>query len=412
MASPPPLPPPDPLSTIADQLSSLVQQQDFHDSRNEAFTSILQHLSQQITTLTELPTTNPGQPPPRPPLGFNGPGPGPAHLHPGTNLGVPSSSSGFNLPHQPAHLPKHMKLQLIAFDGSDPLDWLFKVEQYFQFHQLPPSQRLDLMAFYMTEDALSWYKWMSNNNQLSTWEEFTRALTLRFGPSTYENHQQELFKLKQISSMAEYQKRFEKICNQVFGLTLEIMLNCFLSGLHPDINKELSILRPYSVSQAIGLAKLVESKLKDNRAFPGRFNRPGAPFSHGQPTSSSPAIRSSLPGTTSSQPAKPSSPFTIKRLTPTQMQERRALGLALIVTKNTSRAIAVNLSSSYCSKLTSQMVTRTGNLTPRLTQFRPLRAQRMKRLSSSTFLTWCSLERHLQKHSSFRAPLRATNSRF
>ncbi|KAF1868302.1 hypothetical protein Lal_00000695 [Lupinus albus] len=70
---------------------------------------------------------------------------------------------------------------------------------------------------------------MLQNHQLSTWETFTRDLQLRFGPSSYANHQAELFKLKQLGSIAEYQSHFERLCNKVVG-------------------------------HAIGLTKLVESK--------------------------------------------------------------------------------------------------------------------------------------------------------
>lgn len=42
-----------------------------------------------------------------------------------------------------------------------------------------------------------------------------------------------------------------------------MILNCFILGLHPKICFEIAISQPTLVSQAIGLAKLVESKIKD-----------------------------------------------------------------------------------------------------------------------------------------------------
>jgi len=36
---------------------------------------------------------------------------------------------------------------------------------------------------------------MTNNHQISTWEAFTKALELRFGPPEFDNHQASLFKL-------------------------------------------------------------------------------------------------------------------------------------------------------------------------------------------------------------------------
>jgi len=123
-------------------------------------------------------------------------------------------------------------------------------------------------------EALSWYKWMCQNNQLNDWDSFARAMELRFGPSTYENHQAQLFKLRQTGSIADYQSSFEKLGNRVLGLPQEALLNCFISGLIPKIRHELAIRRPYSISQAIGLAKLIEAKIKDMRP---KFSRPFAP---------------------------------------------------------------------------------------------------------------------------------------
>lgn len=85
---------------------------------------------------------------------------------------------------------------------------------------------------------------MFQNAQLSDWPSFVRALELRFGPSTYENHQAELFKLRQQGSVCDYQAQFEKLSNMVYGLPPNALLNCFISGLYPDIRKELAILKP------------------------------------------------------------------------------------------------------------------------------------------------------------------------
>ena len=139
-------------------------------------------------------------------------------------------------------------IQLSFFDGTDPLDWLFQADQFFEFYNIPWDARLNMAAFYMRGDALSWFKWMYQNHQLTDWISFCRALELHFGPFTYENHQAELFKLRQTSTVAEYQKRFEKICNRVMGLHPEMILNCFLSGLIPEIRREIAVLQPTSIT--------------------------------------------------------------------------------------------------------------------------------------------------------------------
>jgi len=113
---------------------------------------------------------------------------------------------------------KPPKLHLLPFDRTNPLDWLFQAEQFFVHYSIPHTQRLTHAASYMTGDALGWFQWMFQNNLLSNYDSFTSALEVRFGPSAFENHQQALFKLKQIGTVVEYQKDFERLCNRVHGL--------------------------------------------------------------------------------------------------------------------------------------------------------------------------------------------------
>jgi predicted aspartyl protease len=210
------------------------------------------------------------------------------------------------------------------------LDWLFQAEQFFLFYNVSLENRLPMVAFYMKGEALSWYKWMFQSQQLTDWVSFARDLELRFGPSTYENHQAQLFKLKQTGTVSEYQASFEKLANRVMGLPADAMLNCFISGLHADIRNELAIQRPYNISQAIGLAKLVETKLRDTKPkFPRPFSPTNSTLSQpNKPNNFAPTLPKVSTQPTSSQPSTSTTPkLPIRRLSPAQMQERRALGL-------------------------------------------------------------------------------------
>nr|KYP75767.1 hypothetical protein KK1_019968 [Cajanus cajan] len=182
-----------------------------------------------------------------------------------------------------------------------------------------------MVPFYMKGEALSWFKWLYSLNQLGDWPCFSRALELRFGPSTYENHQGTLFKLQQSGSVGEYQACFEKLCNKIVGLSHENLLNCFLSGLSPPIERELKILKPCNLTQAIGMAKLVEEKLSD--ATP-KFSRPTLPTSTTSHNTQAPNCTKLPSPPDLTQSTSTNSPkIPIKTLSTQQMQERRALGL-------------------------------------------------------------------------------------
>lgn len=170
----------------------------------------------------------------------------------------------------------------------------------------------------MQGPALAWFKWMHSNQQITTWEAFTHALKCRFGPSTYENHQVALFKLRQSGYVMEYQTQFEMLANRVMNLSPDAQLNCFLSGLKPEIYRELTVLRPYNLTDAIGMAKLVESKLADARSASFRSNRSQPPITH--PPNSKPSILGAGPTPTASS-------LPIRNFSQANLQERRAKGL-------------------------------------------------------------------------------------
>lgn len=146
---------------------------------------------------------------------------------------------GIPLPFLPPPPPPSLKpprLLLPTFDGSEVLDWIFQVEHYFLYYNIAWTSSDSIRR----GNALSWYKWMHNNHQLSAWDVLVRTLELRFGPFSYENHQATLFKQHQAKSVADYQPEFEKTFNLVVGISHEALLNCFIYRMRHDIKQEWS----------------------------------------------------------------------------------------------------------------------------------------------------------------------------
>lgn len=91
--------------------------------------------------------------------------------------------------------PSSIKLDIPRFDGKDPLNWIFKINQFFEYHHTAEDQRMRLASFYMEGEALTWFQWMHANGQLLSWQRFLYDLELRFAPSQYEDPKGSLFKL-------------------------------------------------------------------------------------------------------------------------------------------------------------------------------------------------------------------------
>ncbi|CAM8905618.1 unnamed protein product [Rhodiola kirilowii] len=217
----------------------------------------------------------------------------------------PSPTQSLDYHHSGARTPR---LEIPLFTGENVTGWIFQIERFFQHHFTPRDQRLLIATFYMSGPALLWYQWMHNTKQISDWESFRRDLELRFGPSSFINHEAALYKLRQHSSLSTYVAEFESMSTCTPGLTTSNLLNCFMSGLREDIKRELFVHRPVTLPEAVGLAKLIESRLEAPR-----FNLRPAPHR-------SLATSNTTPSTSPNR-------LPIRRLTAAEMTERRERGL-------------------------------------------------------------------------------------
>lgn len=56
------------------------------------------------------------------------------------------------------HLPYHkFKKEVPRFDGTNPMAWIFKINQFFNFHNTLEDQRIAIASFYMDGIALNWF---------------------------------------------------------------------------------------------------------------------------------------------------------------------------------------------------------------------------------------------------------------
>lgn len=144
--------------------------------------------------------------------------------------------------------------------------WVFRIEEFFDFHNTPDHIRLRIVSFHMEGRAASWFQWAKANHLLSSWPEFIDGLLQCFGTSLYEDHHGALSKLTQTSTVAEFQTQFEEIMNRVSGVPENLLISFFLSGLRPDVRREMSIVKPTSLMESFSLAKIYEARLEAMRA--------------------------------------------------------------------------------------------------------------------------------------------------
>ncbi|KAH9666824.1 hypothetical protein KPL70_020805 [Citrus sinensis] len=207
-----------------------------------------------------------------------------------------------------------MKMDVPKFDGSDPNGWIFRIEEFFDFHDTPEILRLRIVSFHM------------------------------------EDPQGDLSKLSQTTTVADFQSAFEDLMNKVTGISELLLISFFITGLKPNIRRELLFSRPSSLMET--LARAFEAKYDEvkqsSRSWP-KWQQP-YPLSHGfqtQPkpiypssslatvtTAITPVSSSTLPSQThntnksNTLPALLSTPtLPIRRLSSAELCDKREKGL-------------------------------------------------------------------------------------
>ena len=121
-----------------------------------------------------------------------------------------------------------MKMEVPKFDSSDPNGWVFRIEEFFDFHETPKHLRLRIIAFHMEGRAVAWYQWMKANKLITTWKDFLISLKHQFGASMYDNPQGTLSKLTQTTIVAKFQSAFKDLMNKVTGISEPLLISFFI----------------------------------------------------------------------------------------------------------------------------------------------------------------------------------------
>ncbi|XP_017442721.2 uncharacterized protein LOC108347805 [Vigna angularis] len=232
--------------------------------------------------------------------------------------------------HQPFPT-RRMNFDLPRFDSSDALGWIFNVDQYFSFYQIPDEQQIAIAGMHMSGPAIPWFQMQQRTMPFRSWNEMKHAIEIEFGPTLFESPRESLFKLQQHGTVLEYYTEFITLANRTNIEPAEALRDCFISGLRMDIRREVKAQCPTSLMCVVSLAKLYEDK------FSSSFKTTPGPNPYRPPnykTASNPPLKQPL--RTSLPPLLPTPPHTtqnqhtatpIKRLTPAEQQLKRDKGL-------------------------------------------------------------------------------------
>uniref|UniRef100_A0A2N9FHP4 Ty3 transposon capsid-like protein domain-containing protein n=1 Tax=Fagus sylvatica TaxID=28930 RepID=A0A2N9FHP4_FAGSY len=238
-----------------------------------------------------------------------------------------------------AREPRAMELEFPRFKGGDPTSWMFRAIQYFEYYQVHDASKVMHASYHLDDDALIWFQ--NCEHDLGCWDNFARAIKLRFGPPSYDDPMELLIKLKHVNSIEEYKGLFESLSNRIRNLSSMHKLSCFISGLKDEVRLAIKMQGPRTLGEAYALAEIQEQYLANVK----RSTRPiyeankdnweqyspqqvATQFSLKVVAQLNPKVAAQMdPKVVDPKPISARPTMTVQKLTPKQMLERRRKGL-------------------------------------------------------------------------------------
>ncbi|VFQ94565.1 unnamed protein product [Cuscuta campestris] len=143
------------------------------------------------------------------------------------------------------------KLEPPKSDDTEPLRWLYQVQEYFAYYETPLEDRLRCVTMMLEGPAADWFRWRRNNGLLRDWDDFVAKFKLRFDPLHYVDYVGQLARVRQVAGVMEYQGAFEKVLTHVTDVLQPYLQSLFHAGLKNHPQHEISLLRPETLSELL-----------------------------------------------------------------------------------------------------------------------------------------------------------------
>ncbi|RZS22636.1 hypothetical protein BHM03_00055438 [Ensete ventricosum] len=130
---------------------------------------------------------------------------------------------------------------------------------------------VEIASTQLESDVIQWYDLYKTYHGVPLWGQFTRELLSRFGPSEYKNINGQLAKIRQTSTVQEYQSRFKHLLNQTRDWSEIQLVRKFIEGLNPEIQREVTVCNPRTMIAAVSFASVHDRKIiidtRRNKSF-------------------------------------------------------------------------------------------------------------------------------------------------
>ncbi|KAF4368086.1 hypothetical protein F8388_002697 [Cannabis sativa] len=240
--------------------------------------------------------------------------------------------------------PRNIELPLFA--GTDPDDWTYRAERYFGLQRLTAEEQLEAAILCLEGPALRWFRWENRRREIRSWGELKDLLLRRFLPAHEGSAYDRFLALQQTSTVQEYRQQFEALTASLGTVAEPLLESAFMKGLNAEIQGTLRLLEPVGLEKTMEMAEVVEANPKVIRAFcsgPSKVLSPTKlnPLNPAGPTqrhfngligsNNAKAFQHPLNSSRASTPNNQRRELEMgkgyRRLTETEVQEKRARGV-------------------------------------------------------------------------------------
>ncbi|KAK2973809.1 hypothetical protein RJ640_012279 [Escallonia rubra] len=167
-----------------------------------------------------------------------------------------------------------VQVHIAEFDGDmEPegfLDWMDSIESYFDWKEVPEGRKVKLVGAKLRGPASTWWKHYQNDRdsrrkaKIQRWDKMKEKLKAQFLPRDYD---QTLY--QRVQNLWQHEKTVKEYTQEFHKLSLRSNLaetesqkvGRYVNGLRLAIQDQVSLQRPYKVSDAYQLALKVEIQL-------------------------------------------------------------------------------------------------------------------------------------------------------
>ncbi|XP_052734359.1 uncharacterized protein LOC128196779 [Vigna angularis] len=113
------------------------------------------------------------------------------------------------------------RVELAAFEGLDPLNWINHAEKFFKLQGMAEDEKVRLAYISMEESAGYWFRTWKEKAKNRPWEGLKGAMVVRFGGKNRGTICERLAAIKQSGTVEEYNQDFETLVGQTKGVAEE-----------------------------------------------------------------------------------------------------------------------------------------------------------------------------------------------